>query len=542
MENRSITQRLFSLTAITLIINGAISPAFARITAHPRSSQSAKSTPVKSTADKSDNFRSIPVQPSIPKAESISRAQVTNTAVEAWRKDAPKMSAPRPFNLPEITSYKLENGLEVQLVEDHRYPFISATIGFRDGTSNEPKDMLGLADMTADLLTEGTTTRKSKEIASEIDFIGGGLAASTDYDYTILSGSALSPYTGRLFEVLADVLLHPSFPENELALKKVNQIQALTIKRGNPEFLVEERFNKVLFGEHPYSVIAPPEESLNKITRKDIEAYHKAHYQPNHSVMVVVGDFDKTKMRELIASKFGDQWKASDVPVAAQPEMPKQSGRRIYLVDRPGSVQTSIKVGNVGVKRSDPDYFAMVVMNQILGGAAHARLFLNIREAKGYTYGAYSRMAARKQPGTFFAGANVRTEVTNPSLQEFLYELDRMRTTKVTDAELKSAQNYLAGSFQLGLETQSGLAQRLLEAKLYDLPDDFLKTYADKVTAVKVDDVRAAARKLIDSNNLVVAAVGDAKKIRSDLELFGPVTVYDAQGKLSSISDEKKSQ
>lgn len=481
---------------------------------------------------------SPPARPEIPKAnQALSRAQITETAAEGWRKEAPKMPAPKPFNLPKIESYKLANGLEVQLVEDHRFPFLSATLGFRDGSANEPKEMPGLADMTADLLTEGTTTRKSKDIAAEIDFIGGGLGASTDYDYTILSGSALSPYTDRLFDLFSDVLLHPSFPEDELNLKRINQIQELTIRRGSPDFLVEERFNKVLFGEHPYSVVAPTEESLNRITRKDLEAYHKAHYQPNRSVLIVVGDFNQDKMRQLIESKFGEQWKASDVPVAEQPALPSQSGRRIYLVDRPGSVQTAIKVGNVGVKRSDASYFPMVVMNQILGGAAHARLFLNIREAKGYTYGAYSRMAARKQPGTFFAGANVRTDVTNPSLQEFLYELDRMRTTKATQAEIESAKNYLAGSFQLGLETQGGLAQRLLEQKLYDLPDDYLATYAQKVTAVTVDDVRAAARKLIDSNNLVVAVVGDAKKIKPDLELFGPVTVYDAQGKLSTIAE-----
>ncbi len=528
---KSGIEKLFRLALSSLIL-AAGSP----LASTSAALSATATTTTKATSVKSSKILIAPRQPVLPRPEeALSRAQVTDTAAEVWRKETPKMPAPRPFSLPKVVSYKLANGLEVQLVEDHRYPFLSANIGFREGSSNEPKDYLGLASMTADLLTEGTTTRKSKDIASEIDFIGGGLGASIDYDYTILSGSALSPYTGRLFDLMSDVLLHPSFPEDELNLKKINQIQELTIKRGSPDFLVEERFSKVLFGEHPYSVVSATEESLNKITRKEIEAYHKAHYQPNRSVLVVIGDFKEEAMRKLIEEKFGAQWQATDVARVVQPQLPKQIGRRLYLVDRPGSVQTSIKLGNVGVKRSDPDYFAMLVMNQILGGAAHARLFLNIREAKGYTYGAYSRMAARLQPGTFFAGANVRTEVTNPSLQEFLYELDRMRTTKVTDTELSSAKNYLAGSFQLGLETQGGLAQRLLEAKLYDLPNDFLETYAAKVTAVKIDDVRTAARKLIDSNNLVVAVVGDAKKIKDDLELFGPVTVYNAQGKLTSI-------
>jgi predicted Zn-dependent peptidase len=197
-------------------------------------------------------------------------------------------------------------------------------------------------------------------------------------------------------------------------------------------------------------------------------------------------------------------------------------------------VQTAIKLGNVGVQRNDPNYFSLLVMNQILGGASNARLFLNIREQKGYTYGAYSRMSARKDKGSFAAEASVRTEVTGPSLQEFLYELERIRNIKVSDKEITEAKNYLAGSFQLGLETQGGLAQRLLEAKLYDLPDNYLETYADKVMAVNVEDVRGSARRLIDTNNLVITAVGDAKKIKQDLELFAPVTVYDTQGKLSS--------
>jgi zinc protease len=474
-----------------------------------------------------------PTAPAIPEADTASREVQAMANDEPWRKNAPSMPPPRPFTLPKIESYKLANGLEIQLVEDHRFPIISANLGFRSGSAADPPDELGISDMTADMLTEGTANRTSRDIATEVDFIGGGLTAACDYDYTVLSGSALSPYKDRLFNLMAEVLLKPSFPESELSLKKVNLIQELTIKRGDPDFLVEERFNKTVYGSHPYSVVAPTEAAINKISRKDLQAWHDTHYQPNRSVLIVIGDFQPDKIKAEIESKFG-AWKALDVHLADQPSPPKQEGRRIYLVDRPGSVQTSIKVGNLGIKRNDPDYFPMVVMNQILGGAAHARLFLNIREAKGFTYGAYSRVAARKNAGSFFATANVRTDVTNPSLQEFLYELDRIRTTKVTDEEIKSAKNYLAGSFQLGLETQGGLAQRLLEAKLYDLPDNYLETYAEKITQVNVDDVRKAAGRLIDSNNLVIAVVGDGKKIEKDLELFAPVTIYDAQGKLST--------
>lgn len=495
-------------------------------------------SPLSASATITAKLKSAPPRPAVPRADEASREIKALASDELWRKNPPGVPAPRPFNLPKIEKYTLANGLEVELVEDHRFPVIAFNLGFRSGTTSDPQDLLGLSEMTADMLTEGTAKRTSKQIASEIDFIGGGLAAASDYDYTILSGSALSAYSDRLLDLMTDVLFNPSFPDSELSLKKVNLIQELTIKRGEPDFLVEERFNKTVFGSHPYSVVAPTEAAINKISRKNLIDWHAAHYQPKNTVLLVIGDFSAAKIKSEIESKFGS-WKAQDLNTADQPLPPRQDGRRIYLVDRPGSVQTSIKVGNVGVKRSDPDYFPMLVMNQILGGAAHARLFLNIREAKGFTYGAYSRVAARKDSGSFFATASVRTDVTNPSLLEFLYELDRIRTTKVTDEEIKSAKNYLAGSFQLGLETHSGLAQRLLEAKLYNLPDNYLETYADKITAVTVDDVRKAAGRLIDANNLVIAVVGDGKKIEKDLELFGPVTVYDSQGKLSTEAAEK---
>jgi predicted Zn-dependent peptidase len=249
---------------------------------------------------------------------------------------------------------------------------------------------------------------------------------------------------------------------------------------------------------------------------------------------VIVGDFDATKMKDIIQSKFGTNWKPGTLPVVETPSMPKQDVRKIYLVNRPGSVQSAIRMGNIGIKKTDPDYYAMTVANQILGGAAHSRLFLNIREQKGYTYGAYSNISPRRQPGTFSAEANVRTEVTAPSLEEFLYELDRIRNVKVTDKELADAKSYLVGSFQLGLETQSGLAQRLLEEHLYDLPSDYLETYATKVMAVNVDEIRAVARKLIDEKHLVIAIVGDSQKILPELQYFAPVEVYDTSGKLSS--------
>jgi len=326
-------------------------------------------------------------------------------------------------------------------------------------------------------------------------------------------------------------VLNPSFPEDELKLKKTNLLQELVVKRSQPDFLQEERFNKVVFGNHPYAVIAPTPESVERMNVQSLKDFHAKHFVPNEAVLVVVGDFQTAAMQTLIEKSFGS-WTMAALPVAELPQMPKQSGRRIYLVDRPGSVQAAVKLGNVAIKKKDPDYFPLLVANQILGGAAHSRLFLNIREQKGYTYGAYSGFAARRDPGAFAAEAEVRTDVTAPSLQEFLYELERIRNVKATDKEIKDAKNYLTGSFQLGLETQAGRAQKLLEVQLYDLPPDYLQKYTAQILAVTADDVRRVARKDIDLDNLAIVVVGDASKIKPDLQYFAPVDVYDTSGKL----------
>jgi predicted Zn-dependent peptidase len=467
------------------------------------------------------------------------QASQTTSTEESFRKAAPQLPKPGRFILPKTDSFKLANGLEVLFVEDHRFPYVSTNLGFRTGSSDEPKGKSGIADMTAGLLTEGAADLNSKDLARAVEFIGGGLKADCDYDYTIVSGSCLSAYTDKLLDLFGKVVLKPTFPEEELNLQKVNLIQALNIKRSDPDFLIEERFNKVLFGNHPYSIVAPTEASINKINRNELIKYHQEHYLPNKAVLIVVGDFKPEAMKELLNKHLGESWKAHELNSQVLPEPPKQSGRHIYLVDRPGSVQTSLKVGNLAIKRNSPDFFPMLVANQILGGAAHARLFMNIREDKGFTYGAYSKLSARKALGSFYAQANVRTDVTNPSLLEFLYETEKLRSTRAKDEELDLAKNYLAGSFQLGLETQGGLAQRLLEVKLFDLPADYLETYADKVMAVSAEDVKKASTKLIDSNNMVICAVGDAKKIKADLEIFAPVAVFNPEGTLKSDSSSK---
>lgn len=472
---------------------------------------------------------------------AIDPAKQNNAADESFRHKQPNLPSPRPFKLAAITSYTLSNGLSVQLLPDHRVPFITAVLGVNAGSTLDPKDLLGLTGITADMLNEGTNTKTSKQIADEIDFIGGALGAAAGHDNTIINASALSKYSDRLLDILSDVILHPNFPDDELKLKKANLIQELEIKRSEPDFLVDERFSKATFGNHPYSVIAPTKDTVTAITRESLQNFHNKYYLPNRSYLVVVGDFDLEKMKSLIESKFNEGWQKNEITDISLPATPKAKGQSIYLVDRPESVQSSIKLGNISIKKTDPDYFPFLVSNQVLGGATNSRLFLNIREQKGFTYGAYSGVGARKEPGAFAAQAEVRTEVTALALEEFLYELDRLRKVKVSDKELADAKSYLAGSFQLALETQSGLAGKLLERKLYGLPEDYLETYVDKIMAVTPDQVREMARKHIDLDNIIICVVGDAAKIKPELQYFAAVDVYDTSGNPENLNKRLES-
>lgn len=503
----------------------------------------AKSKATKSEATKSRASQSAATSETVTSKEAASanrsQKKLLAAADESWRAKPPTLPAPKEFKMPEVRTYKLDNGLKVQLVVDHRFPYITTFLGMKTGTIADDPESLGVADMTADMLKEGTKTLKSKQIAEEVDFIGGSLNAISDYDFTIVSSSALSNYTDRMFSILHDVLFNPSFPEDELKLKKTNWIQELTMKRSNPDYLLEERFRKVVFGKHPYGVVSPTPAMIEKITQADLQKFHKANYIPNDSTLIVLGDIDEKKIDEQIKATFGS-WEKGERKAGELAEAAVNKERRVYVVDRPGSVQTALMIGNLGIKKKDPDYFATRVMNQILGGSAHSRLFLNIREQKGYTYGAYSSMPARIYPDAFSAGASVRTEVTAPAVKEFLFELDRIRDSAVTKEEIDDAKAYLVGQYQLGLETQAGFAQRLLEVDLFDMPADYLETFTKKIMAVDAADIQRAANRVIQSKDLVITAVGDASKIKSGLETYGKVELYDANGEMTTMANPTK--
>ena len=458
------------------------------------------------------------------------------TETEAFRRQMPPPLAPRPLNLPEHLETTLSNGLGLVVVEDKRLPLISFRLAFRSGDANDPADLPGLSDMMSSLMTEGTARRNSRQIAEEVERFGATLAVGSSSDFTTVAASSISLYADEILDLMADVTLNPSFPQNEVDLARENTKQLLIQQRAQPTFLASERLSQVVFGKHPYSRLSPTPEMLDAMTRDDLVRFRESTYIPNNAVLMVVGDVDRDAIIARIEQLFAD-WKPGTLPDLDLPPLPKRSARSVYVVDRPGSAQSNIVIANEGITRTSPDYFPMLLMHTILGANASSRLFMNLREEKGYTYGAYSNLDARRLAGTFRATAEVRTPVTGASLHEFFYELGRIRDEAVSAEELKNAKSYLAGVFPIRIETQDGLIDQLVSIRMYDLPPDYLETYRDRINAVTAADIQRVAQAHVTPDKAAVVIVGDAAEISEQVKPYAEtIELYDTDGKPKAAS------
>src|SRR5690349_18434967 len=435
--------------------------------------------------------------------------------------------------LPRAEEATLKNGLQVILLPSHKVPTFNMQLVVMSGGLSDKADYRGLANSTAALLREGTTKRSSKDIAEQVDALGATLTANSGLSAltSVVSTSGLVENLDQTLELFADVIRNPTFPQAEVDKYKTRTLAQLQVQRSNPQFLAAEQFNKAIYGaNHPASLIAPPAESIKKLTSKDLADFHSTYYRPNNAILAIVGDVTMKEIMPKIEKAFGE-WEKGDVPATTIPAVPAQAESRIYLIDRPGSVQTVLQLGTLGIERTSPDYFSVLVADRILGGGPSGRLFLNLREDKGYTYGAYSNFGGTKFRGTWISSSEVRTDVTEGAMKEFMYELNRLRTEKVSAQELENAKRAIIGSFALSLEQPQALLQNIITQKLYNLPADYWDTYPQKVSAITADDVQRVAQKYIDLNHLQVVAVGDASKAREVLEKYGKVEVFDADGK-----------
>jgi zinc protease len=457
------------------------------------------------------------------KAAPMSQVQRLNRA--PVNKEILRVQLPRP------TVVKLANGLTLVLQEDHKLPTIAFTMWIRPGQLADPADLPGLASSTADMLTEGTERRTSAQIAEEVDKLGASLDASSRFgvSYTSVNASGLVNSTPQILDLMSDVVLHPAFPASELEKYKQREEAGLEARLANPNFLGQQAFRRVLYGDTPMAITSATKESIEKLSAEDLKKFHDKHFVPGNAILGVTGDFKTVEMQAMLEKYFG-AWKgAAEAPVSYPAATPQAT--KITLVDRPASVQTYIVGGNRGIRRVDPEYYGLVVMNQIEGGGAQARLFLDLREEHSLTYGSYSRFNADIYPGDWFAFAPVRTAVTGDAMERFVFEFKRINSEPVPQSELDDAHRALIASFALSLEQPAQLLNDWLIVQHFGLPMEYWDKYPDHIGAIDAAGVQAAAKKFVDLSHMQWVAVGDRKQIQDTLAKYGPVTVVDVKGK-----------
>ena len=446
----------------------------------------------------------------------------------------PEVGPVRPYVPPVSVQDQLPNGLRLLVVTDHRFPLVSLRLALHAGNAMVAPDDAGLAGAVASLLTAGTAARTALQIAQEADRYGGAITANAGPDYLTVSTSGLSNRLSPMFQLLAQVVLRPTFPEEEVQLHRQNGLQELLAERAQPGFLAGVQFNKLLYGNNPYAVTAPTEASIARESRAALQQFHDRTFLPNNdAVLVVVGDVRVSEVKDLAQRYFGDPWKFGQPPQAPFPAPPMPTTRRVFIVDRPGSAQSTILLGTPGLTRDAPDYFALLVANEVLGGSFNSRLVADLREQRGYAYGIGSADRPQLKLGAWLVSTEVRTAVTSEALKEILSQLDRWRDGPITATELEQAKNYLAGSFVRQLETQAQVADQFLTTALYHLPPDYLQTYVQRIQAVTAAEAREAAARHIDPAHAVVVIVGDARQIEMGLVNLQPgsiLTLFNDKG------------
>ena len=442
----------------------------------------------------------------------------------------PAVGPERAFAPPPRVERTLPNGLKVVVARFATVPKVSVYLTLRSGLAADPADKAGLAQFVADAAQEGTTTRTSRQLRDEVFAMGASLAAAVGQDSTTFTMRGLAETLPQMLGVLTDVVRRPTFPEAEVQLLVANAGQRTQAQLASASFVSNRQFRTALFGAHPYSRIGATPDSVKAIDRGAIVAYHGAHYRPNNAFLVVTGDVDATAVMPAVERAFGE-WARGDVPRPSYPAPPTLSGRRLVFVHRPGSVQSSISLGNTTVKRDDPRWFMLQMANQIYGGAFDSRLVRNIREDKGYTYSPGSQFAAFADTGVYRAVADVRNEVTGATLKEIYAEMDALRTAPPEAPELDGAKAYARGLFVVQNATQNGLATTLNTVNTFGLPADYPETFQSRMTALPPEAVVTGARMLLGSADSLVVVVGDYTKVKDQLTGFGNVEIVDVSGK-----------
>ncbi len=456
-------------------------------------------------------------------AAGVAQAQ---TAQAPDRSKPPALAAPKDLTLPPIVKRTLSNGLPVWIVEHHEVPVASVALVVKSGGTADPAGKFGLASLTAAMLDEGAGSLDALGLADAIDFLGASIGTGAGYDASTVSLYAPVERLDPALALMADVAIRPAFAEKELERLRKERLTSLMQIRDNPPAIGATAFPRLVYGTtHRYGTgLAGTAATVAGFTAADLKAFHAAHYQPGNAHLIVVGDVQPDAAVAMLEKSFGG-WKSTAPAPASTPQAtPAPGARTVYLIDKPGAAQSVIRIGWTGVPRSTPDYYAIQVLNTILGGSFTSRLNTNLRETHGYAYGAGSSFDMRLSAGPFFATANVQTDKTSESLTEFFTELANIGKP-VSAEELEKAKNYLALGFPQDFETTQDIASKLSEQVIYNLPEGVFNEYVQKIQAVTAADVERVAKKYVTPDTFAVVVVGDLKTIEAGVRTLNLGTV-----------------
>ena len=476
--------------------------------------------------------KKLPADPAASKSDKPAGTAQSVNADEAWRTAKPKSGPLKAAQFATPQQFTLPNGLTVIFSERRELPVVSATLVFGSGSGTNPPDQPGLANFSVAMLDEGTTTKSALQIADEAARLGATLTTSSSMDSSQVAVTSLSRQFPSALALVSDVVLHPTFPQEEVERQRASRLANLVSLKSNPGQVAQRVMAAAVFGpNHPYGYIETGTEASNKaLTRDAMVGFWKQHIVPGNAALVVVGAVSRPELEKLVAQAFSE-W-TGKAPGRPTMPPPRQTDAKLIIVDTPGAAQTQLRIAGVGARRATPDFEATEVMNMVLGGLFTSRINLNLREDKGYTYGAFSAFAFRKEPGPFYAGSGVRTDATAPSVSEILTEIRKMRDVQVTVDELALGRDSLVRSLPGRFETSAQAAGSLSTLYVYQLGLDYYAQYVERLLGVDAASVQASARKYLLPEQLLVVAVGDRQKIESDLKnlKLGAIEYRDTDG------------
>ena len=451
---------------------------------------------------------------------ALAAASTLVSAQAQFPSEPPKPAPPKDFRVPEPRRFTLDNGLQVALVQWGEVPKVRVTLDVRTGNAFEKASEVWLADLTGDLIREGTATRNATQISTEAARMGGSLSISVGGDSTTIGGDVLSEFGPQMVSLVAEVVRNPRFPDSEVVRLKANLSRNLAVALSQPQQVALQKFRAVLYRDHPYGRVFPTEEGIQGFTVEQARKFYAATYGAARSRLYVVGRFDAAAAESAIRKAFTG-W---DKGAPAAPELPKPTTKRVvHLIDRPGAPQSTIILGVPAIDPSKDDFVALTVMDALLGGAFASRITKNIREDKGYTYSPYSELSTRYRDTYWAENADVTTAETGPSLKEIFAEIDRLQKEPPSADELRGIQNYLAGTYILQNSSRGGITGQLQYVDLHGLPPAYPNTYVKQIYAVTPQKVTEMAKKYLQDDQATIVVVGDRKAIEEQLKAFGTI-------------------